>query len=78
MHTADKYIDLLRPADLPCAEFRPFEPGIYAQGPSHQWHLWILDVAGTRVVVQAMDYPGTSAQRRAELEAMVDSIRIEP
>lgn len=56
-----KYIDLRLPADLPCEEFRPWEPGIYAQGPSHQWHLWSLDVAGTRVVVQAMDYQGTSA-----------------
>jgi hypothetical protein len=74
-----KYIDLRLPADLSsCEEFRPWEPGIYAQGPSHQWHLWILDVAGTRVVVQSMDYPGTSVQRRAELQAMVDSIQIEP
>jgi hypothetical protein len=74
-----KYIDLHLPTDLStCAEFRPWEPGIYAQGPSHQWHLWILDVAGTRVVVQAMDYPGTSPQRRAELRAMVDSITFLP
>jgi hypothetical protein len=74
-----KYIDLRLPADLSsCAEFRPWEPGIYAQGPNHQWHLWILDVAGTRVVVGSMDYPGTSAQHRAELQAMVDSIQIEP
>jgi hypothetical protein len=74
-----KYIDLQLPSDLSgCSEFRPWEPGIYAQGPDHQWHLWILDVAGTRVVIQAMDYPGTSPQRRAELLAMVESIRIEP
>jgi hypothetical protein len=74
-----KYIDLRLPSDLSaCPEFRPWEPGIYAQGPDHQWHLWILDVAGTRVVVQAMDYPGTSPQRRAELQAMVDSINIQP
>jgi hypothetical protein len=74
-----KYIDLRLPADLSsCPEFRPWEPGIYAQGPNHQWHLWILDVAGTRVVVGSMDYPGTSAQHRAELQAMVDSIQIEP
>jgi hypothetical protein len=71
-------IDLRLPADLPCEEFRPWEPGIYAQGPSHQWHLWILDVAGTRVVIGAMDYPATSPQRRAELQAMVESIQIEP
>lgn len=74
-----KYIDLNLPADLsPCEEFRPWAPGIYAQGASHRWHLSILDVAGTRVLVQAMDYPGTSPQRRAELQAMVESIQIEP
>jgi hypothetical protein len=74
-----KYIDLRLPADLSsCKEFRPWEPGIYAQGPNHQWHLWILDVAGTRVVVASMEYPATSAQRRAELQAMVESIQIEP
>ena len=74
-----KYIDLLLPVDLSsCEEFRPWEPGIYAQGPNHRWHIWILDVTGTRVVVVSMDYPGTSAQRRGELEAMVDSIQIEP
>jgi hypothetical protein len=74
-----KYIDLRLPADLSsCAEFRPWEPGIYAQGPNHQWHLWILDVAGTRVVVQSMEYPGTSAQHRAELRAIVNSIVFQP
>lgn len=74
-----KYIDLDLPTDLSsCKEFRPWEPGIYAQGPDHQWHLWIIDVDGSRVVIASMDYPGTSAQRRAELQAMVDSIQIEP
>jgi hypothetical protein len=74
-----KYVDLRLPADLSsCPEFRPWEPGIYAQGPNHQWHLWILDVAGTRVVVGSMDYPGTSAQHRAELRAIVNSIDFQP
>lgn len=75
-----KYVDLQLPSDItrcPTLYF-PWEPGIYAQGPSHRWHLWILDVDGVRFVVQAMDYPGTSPQRQAELQAIVDSIRIEP
>jgi hypothetical protein len=53
-------------------------PAIYAQGPSHRWHLWILDVDGIRVVVQTADFAGTSAGDRAELQAIVDSIQIEP
>jgi hypothetical protein len=75
-----KYVDLQLPSDLTGCEtnYRPWEPGIYAQGPSHRWHLWILDVDGVRLVVQATDYAGTSAQHQAELAAIVDSIQIEP
>ena len=74
-----KYIDLQVPADISmCGVYRPWDPGIFAQGPSHQWHLWILDVAGLRIVVHSSDYPGTSAKHRSELEAIVDSIKIEP
>jgi hypothetical protein len=74
-----KYVDLQVPADISmCEVYRPFDPGIYAQGPSHQWHLWILDVDGLRFVVQSTDYAGTSAQHQAELKAIVESIKIEP
>jgi hypothetical protein len=73
-----KYLDLLVPADISqCDVYRPWEPGLYSQGPGHRWHLWVLDVAGIRVVVQSMDYAGTSAQRRTELQAIVDSIQIQ-
>jgi hypothetical protein len=75
-----KYMDLQLPTDVSActqAEFWPWEPGIYAQGSAHRWHLWILDVDGVRVVVQSMDYARTSAERRAELQAIVDSIEIE-
>ena len=74
-----KYVDLQVPADISkCEVYRPWDPGIFAQGPSHQWHLWILDVNGLRFVVQSTDYPGTAAKHRSELEAIVDSITIEP
>jgi hypothetical protein len=71
--------DSSEPASLAgCPVYRPWEPGIFAQGPSQRWHLWIIDVDGVRVVVETMDYAGTSAQHRAELQAIVDSITIEP
>jgi hypothetical protein len=75
-----KYLDLQLPSDLTgcTTSYYPWEPGIYAQGPSHRWQLWILDVEGVRVVVAGMDYPGTSAEHKAELEAIVQSIQIEP
>lgn len=72
-----KYLDLQVPADLAgCEIYWPFEPGMYAQGPGHRWHLWILDIDGLRFVVQSTDYPGTSPEHRAELQAIVDSVEI--
>jgi hypothetical protein len=55
-----------------------WDGSIYAQGPDNRWHLWIVDVDGTRVVIQAEDFPGTSAQDQAELQDIVESIRIDP
>lgn len=76
---AGKAIDLQVPADISqCEVYRPWQPNIYAQGPGHLWHLRVIDVDGDRVVIQSMDYAGTDSQRRTELEAMVDSIQIEP
>jgi hypothetical protein len=72
-----KYFDLQVPADISkCEVYRPWE-WLYAQGPSHRWHVWVLDVDGVRVVVQSTDYAGTSAQRQAELQAIVASTKIE-
>jgi len=51
---------------------------IHAQGPGNVWHLWILDVDGLRVVILAQDNPETSGKDKAELQAIVDSIEIEP
>lgn len=76
-----KYIDLQLPADVSGCDgqsFWPWEPGSYAQGNSHRWHLWILDVNGVRVVIRSMDWPTTTPQRQAEIRAIVDSIQITP
>ncbi len=75
-----KYVELQVPSDVSAcpAGYYAWEPGLRAQGPDQRWYLWILDVDGVRIVVQAMDYPGTSPERQAELMAIVESIRIEP
>jgi hypothetical protein len=75
-----KYLDLQIPADISaCTDgYFPWEPGIYAQGPSQRWHHWILDVNGIRVVIVTTDYAGTSAADRTALQAMVDSLQIQP
>ena len=74
-----KYVDLQVPGDISgCPVYRPWEPGLFAQGPAQRWHLWIIDVGGQRVVVQSTDYAGTSTKDRDDLQAIVDSIQFEP
>jgi hypothetical protein len=76
---AGKYIELQVPTDLTgCSQFRPWEPWYYAQDPGELWRLWVLDVAGLRVVVQAIDHADTSPQIQAQLQGIVDSVAIEP
>ena len=71
-----QYFTLMGPADLSdCFEWRPWDPGFYAQGPSHIWEVWVLDVAGHRVLIVANYFPGTSARTIAQLKQMVKSIR---
>ena len=75
------YIELRLPTDVAscdAGEFYPWVGSIYAQGPDNIWDLWILDVNGDRIVVVATFFPGTSDEDRAEQQAIVDSIVIEP
>jgi len=51
---------------------------IYAQGPANRWQTNILEVDGTRLVIVTMDFPGTSSSGRAEMDAIMDSLVIEP
>ena len=83
-----KYLELLAPANTTTDELGPdpsgcnyyfvWEPGIYAQGPNAKWRIWVLDVDGVRVVVRADSFPGTTAKVQAQLQGIVDSIKITP
>ena len=83
-----KYLELRAPANTTTDELGPvpggcnyyfvWEPGIYAQGPNALWRIWVLDVDGVRVVVRSDSFPGTTPQVQAQLQAIVDSIQIEP
>jgi hypothetical protein len=33
--------------------------GLYAQGPANRWHLYVLDVRGTRLIAVVLSYKGT-------------------
>lgn len=57
---------------------RPWDGEIYWQGPANRWQTNILDVAGTRLVIVLQDFPGTTVVDRAELDAVVDSMVINP
>ena len=61
-----------------CYEWRPWDPGFYAQGPDNLWEVWVLDVRGHRVVIVAHYFPGTSTTTTTQLTQMVESIRFRP
>ena len=47
-------------------------------GPGYNEEFWILDVAGTRLMVAAGESPGSPSDDIAERDAILESIRIEP
>jgi hypothetical protein len=57
---------------------RPWDGEIYFQDPANRWQTNILDVDGTRLVIVVQDFTGTTAADRTELDAIVDSMVIEP
>ena len=74
-----KRLDLQLPAEQSCNHYVFAEPkGLYANGLSNRWRVWLLDVDGSTAVVVLLDYAGTSAEDRAAAEAAIDSIRITP
>jgi hypothetical protein len=50
----------------------------YHQGPGQHDDVYILDVDGFRLVIDALYFPGSSAADRAALQQMLDTIQIEP
>ena len=76
-----KMIELIVPSDIDFAdcdagEFRSWE-GRFHQGPGQVDQIYILDVAGQRLVIDTHFLPGTSEADLAERQAIVDSIQID-
>lgn len=51
--------------------------GRYQQSPGQVDRLWIVDINGSRLVVDAFEMPSATAQERQMLAAVVESIRFE-
>ena len=64
-------------ADCDSGEFRSWD-GRFHQGPGQQDDVYIVDVDGFRLVIDALSYPGSSAADLEELQQMLDTIQIEP
>jgi hypothetical protein len=81
-----KYMELttptrINPADCDGGEFRTWTHSMGGQRntePGQRDMLWIVDVHGTRVVIDSALGPHTNQQDRADRMQMVESIRIEP
>jgi hypothetical protein len=74
-----KRLDLQLPAEQSCSWYVFAEPkGLYANGLSNRWRVWLLDVEGETAVVVLLDYAATPAEDRATAEAAIESIRITP
>jgi hypothetical protein len=50
----------------------------HEQGPGQVDRIWILDVEGRRFVIDASYMPGATAQDKADVQQVVDSIRFQP
>jgi len=84
---AGKQIDLMVPLDVNIAacdggEYHSWSDTSggdrYNQGPGQHDLIDIVDVNGQRYVIQRSFYPANTAADLAELQAIVDSIRITP
>jgi hypothetical protein len=74
-----QFFKLIVPSDITdCGDWRPFEPGIYAQGPDNIWNVWVIDVDRLRMLLLVQEFQQTPEQDSAELRAMVESIRFVP
>jgi hypothetical protein len=75
-----RFFSLAGPSELGpgCPDWRPWDPGFVAQGPDARWDVWVMDVAGLRVLVITQEFPQTPDDVSAQLRQMAESIRFVP
>jgi hypothetical protein len=52
--------------------------GLYAQGQANRWHLYILDVEGSRLIAVILSYEGTSQADLDTAQSVIDTMDINP
>ena len=52
-------------------------PGLYAQGPSNRWHVYLLDVHGTRLIATVLSYAKTPRSDVRTAENVVKTLHVE-
>lgn len=62
--------------DGPASTRTGSQPNWWAQGPNQHNQLWLLDVDGTRVAINAISFPPMSPQDQAALDDILASIQI--
>lgn len=73
------FFTMTGPADLSgCEEWRPWDPGFFAQGPNNIWDVWVMDVQGFRILIVAQYFPQTPVDVTTELRQIAESIRFVP
>ena len=53
-------------------------PGLYAQGPGNRWHLYILDVDGTRLIAVILSYARTPRTDLDLARNIIETLDINP
>jgi hypothetical protein len=53
-------------------------PGLYAQGPANRWHLYILDVDGTRLIAVILSYAQTPQSDLDLSRNIIETLDINP
>ena len=74
-----RFFSLRGPARInKCDNWRPWDPGFFVQGPNNLWDVWVVDVAGDRVLIVNQHFPDTPATVTTQLREMAESIEFLP
>ncbi len=78
-----RYVEFGVPAEIPCgsSDFYLWQVSgpwtRYAESPGHRFRVWVLDIEGQRVMIEADWFADTSAADLAVLSGVIESIRFD-